>query len=130
MIHALTGPWRRRHERRCAALGATLLALSALLLVALALLGSGCAGVPKGLQAAHEGIALASRAVEPLLAAECLARARACRALGKTDAAACPPLLECRRWKQDYAAACISTHESLAAMNRIWWALVRAGGVP
>lgn len=94
-------------------------------LMMMAAASSGC-GFPAALAKAHTGVKKMSGHVEPLLAAECLRRAKACADAGKTKDA-CPPLTECRGWKSSYILGGQYTHRGLALCNRVYDDLKKAG---
>lgn len=87
---------------------------------------TGCGGFPGALAKTHEGVKEMSQEVEPRLAAECLERAKKCKADGVTRTDACAPLTECRGWKSNYALGVKQTHRGLANCNAVYFDLKKA----
>jgi len=100
-------------------------AASALLFSASGLM-HGC-GFPAALSRTHEGLKAMSREVEPHLAAECLRRAKACKAAGAKSVDDCPELQQCRYWKSIYAHSVQQIHKGLATCSMVHDEAKRAG---
>lgn len=97
---------RRTGETAVAALGITL----AIVFLVVALYSC---GFPAALHRTHEGVKAMSQQVEPRLAAECLRRAKKCKARGVESGAQCPELVTCRKWKARYALGVSQVHKGL-----------------
>ncbi len=97
-----------------------------LVLLCFGVVGCGAETFKQALDGAHRGIRVVSTVYEPVLQAECMEKARACK--GKViRVEQCTPYVTCRGIQRQLAEALAVTQESIARVEQARRAAVAAG---